>query len=85
MSAQHRNPMAAVEELGWRIERDGIDALSPDELAAVADLAHEQHLSATLAQVLVDATAPRAARERAFGRLALQLTRHRGVHLILAA
>lgn len=85
MSVTPRNAEAAIEELGWRIERDGIAGLSPSELAAIADLAHDQLLSTTLIGVLTDPSAPRAARERAFGRLALQLTRDRGVHFVLVA
>lgn len=85
MAQQHRPTVIDLDELGWRIECHGIGSLTPAELVELADQAGEQGLSGVLTGVLADPAAPRAARERAFGRLALQLTRHRGTHFVLVA
>ena len=85
MTMQQRPTVIDLDELGWRIECRGIGSLTASELAEVATQARDQDLSAVLTGVLIDPDAPLAARERAFGRLALQLTRHRGTHFVLVA
>jgi hypothetical protein len=74
-----------VDRLAWRIEADGIAAVSGASLEIVARAAVCHGASPLLAALLTGADEPAAARERAFGRLAMHLARfeHRG--LVLAA
>lgn len=61
-----------IERLAWLIEADGVAAHNA-EIAEVASLAHQRGLRSSVVELLADSHAPEAARERAFGYVALRL------------
>lgn len=61
-------------ELAEHIVADGF-AAREDDVTALNDVAVARHLSPVLIDVVADATAPRPVRERALGRLVVQISR----------
>jgi hypothetical protein len=78
--------MTSLDDIAITIDREGIEALDRSVIDDVLALAAARHASPVLAEVFADDGEPAAVRERAFGRLAMQITSGRPrFHFILAA
>jgi hypothetical protein len=66
--------MNLLDALAITIDRWGIDAVEPEQIDLVVALAAAANASPVLAAVFSDHTEPTPVRERAFGRLAMQIT-----------
>lgn len=73
-----------LDDLAARIDADGVDAVATSTLAAIAAAATGSGASPVLGAIVVDPAASPAARNRAFGRLALHLANHRGATRFIA-
>ncbi len=62
-----------IDVLARQIDHDGFEGTSDDAIEHLLTIARAAHGSPVLAEVLADPTAPPAARERAFGLLAMQI------------
>lgn len=65
---------AALQSWGFAVEKDGITA-HEDTAAVVVEAATRKGLRPILIDILADRREPSVARQRAFGRLALALSR----------
>ncbi len=61
-----------IERLAWLIEADGAAAHNA-EIAEVVTLAHQRGMHSAVVELLADSHAPEAARERAYGYVAIRL------------
>lgn len=71
---QHLTAPARLAALGWQLERDGMVGHEAD-VAEIAHLAADVGVSPVLVGVLADGREPEVARIRAFGLVALGLSR----------
>jgi predicted GNAT superfamily acetyltransferase len=78
--------MTSLDDIAMTIDRSGFDALDRPTIDTVLSLAHAAGASRVLCEVFADDGAPAAVRERAFGRLAMQIgSGRRRSDFILAA
>lgn len=66
--------MTSLDDIAMTIDRSGFDALDRPTIDTVLSLAHVAGASRVLCEVFADDGEPAAARERAFGRLAMQIS-----------
>ncbi len=65
--------MSSLDRIAITIDREGVEALDAETVAAVLALAAAGDTSPTLAEVFADGAEPAPVRERAFGLLAMQI------------
>lgn len=71
------HPMSTqLNEMAWQIDRSGIDSITPQQLRQIRHAVGETGVRTALVEVLADQTAPAPARNRAFGRIAMLISRH---------
>ena len=69
--------MTSLDDIAMTIDRSGFDTLDRPTIETVLSLAHAAGASPVLCEVFADDGEPAAVRERAFGRLAMQIGSHR--------
>lgn len=74
-----------LDRIATVVAAQGIDAVDPDLIGAVADRALARGASPTIAEVATDPAEPAVARVRAFGRLAVIAVRPAPDRLLTAA
>jgi hypothetical protein len=77
--------MTSLDDIAMTIDRSGFDALDRPTIDAVLSLAHAAGASPVLCEVFADDGEPTAVRERAFGRLAMQISSGPRFEFTLAA
>lgn len=70
--------MTSLDAIAMTIDRSGFDALDRPTIDAVLSLAEAAGTSPVLREVFADDGEPAAVRERAFGRLAMQISSGHG-------
>jgi hypothetical protein len=74
LTPPYREGMTSIADIAIAIEREGFEALDVRSIDTVLELASIAHASPVLAEVFADANEPAPVRERAFGRLAMQIS-----------
>lgn len=67
--------LTQLDQIGWSIERGGIDKVPDQLLSQIANDAERLGVRPVAARVLADADNPAVARERAFGLIAPSLAK----------